>query len=133
VLNGGTCNPIGYLVLAVAATDDATHPDRIGYRVQVTAGDAVRSPNEDLVATDSSLYLYFDPRSPGFVIDLEVSAVDQNGNVGPATAYHVDFTNPNPVTDEPEPTDDGGCATSGGAGWLAALAVALLVLRRRRR
>ena len=125
----GTCGANADLYVIVRASDDTTPEDKLGFQVRVvgSTGSDVWAPANPVLAIDHDLILGFDPDADAFSVDLEVAAVDLNGNVGPFTPFHFDWVKPA----DPEEESGGGCATSSGAGWVAALA--LLALRRRRR
>ena len=118
----GSCDARGELFIGVRASDETTPEDRLGFVVR--RSDA--PPRAAVLANDNTLILGFDPELEVLSLDLEIAAVDLNGNVGPYTAFHFDWEKPA----EPD-EESGGCATSPGAGLLAGLA--LLALRRRRR
>jgi hypothetical protein len=122
-----TCNPPPgrRLVVHVNASDDQTPPDKLGYRVTITAGRApfvapgdIRPDRDDLLAFDLGETEELD-------FELAIRAVDLNGNIGPATYTQV------------AQSASGGCA-SHRAGramsfGLIGIALAFLVARRRRR
>lgn len=125
----GSCAGTGLVQVEVAATDDQTPANVIGYQVLVTRGD-VRFPG--LPATpftqlSGDLSLHFNDTGQALDLTLQVRAVDRNGNLSEPVSVDV--------VDAP-PGDEGGCAVGGGAGagvgWLAALALVPLVRRRRR-
>lgn len=122
----GSCAGTGLVQVEVAATDDQTPADQIGYQVLVTRGE-VRFPG--LPATpftqgSGDLALHFNDTGQALDLTLQVRAVDRNGNL--SAPVDVDVRD--------VPPDEGGCAVGGGgaAGWLAALALVPLVRRRRR-
>ncbi len=115
-----------YVELIVHATDDRAPADRLGY--DVTILDATTPLVDDmrvLGGEGQSLYLQFTGRHPALVfpLNVEVRAVDLNGNTSTATAFSAEIE---------LPPDDGGCSATGTSpGWLALAALALL--RRRER
>ena len=124
----GSCDGVGLVQLEVGASDDQTAANLIGYQVLVTRGDVVFPglPSTPFTQLSGDLALHFNDAGQAIDLTLQVRAVDQNGNL--SAPVSVD------VVDVP-PGDEGGCAVGGGAGagWLAALALAPLVRRRRRR
>lgn len=117
------------IILRPTATDDRTPADRLGYRLRLLGGELPRElglparPVRPQLGSDE-LWLLFDDDGAGFAFQLEVRAVDGNGNLGPPTV--VDLV-------EVVPAD--GCATAGARGpaGLAVLALAGLAACRRRR
>lgn len=103
------------LVLLVSASDDQTPPDRMGYRVTVTAGRAPFPPPGDVRPVDEMVQLPLGDAT-GYDFELAIRAVDLNGNLGPATYSRI-----------VDPQGGAGCAThhTGGATSLALIAIAL--------
>jgi len=148
-----TCFDIALIDVAVSAIDDAAPPERLGYRFRVAGGD----PPDGLGIPDAAIapprinsgrvLLFFSYMDPAFAFELEVRAVDLNGNEGPPTV--VAIADPTKTTDTPsdgidDPIDDtddnidadGGCSATGSASSnalasLLMLGVLLLALRRR--
>lgn len=87
-----TCGSYGFIELYVDAGDDRTPSDQIGFQVTVVGGTTppgwnVHAGNASAVrpADPGRLVIYFDVDAP-LDVQLEVRAVDLNGNVGaPAT------------------------------------------------
>ena len=81
--------------LVPRATDDATPAEKIGYQLRVVSGTApehIQIPEEavrPLEYTDSLELRFFD-HTDAFAFDLEVRAVDLNGNLGPPTIVRVE-------------------------------------------
>jgi hypothetical protein len=122
------CGPTSTVRIEVAATDDATPVDRMGYQLRAIGGDMPEGfyvPPEAIVPIGTmSLYLHFSNHDKSAVdFDLEIRAVDLNGNLGPATVLHVS-----------DPGEGGGCSSrrTAPASLFVLLALAS-VLRRRRR
>ena len=132
-----SCFDIGLLSVSVGATDDATPAERMGYRFRVLSGDppdrlgisadAIRPPVLD---GTESVGLFFNYMDAGFEFELEVRAVDLNGNEGPPTVVFI--------ADPDENSNDGtGCSatrssSSNALASLLVLGVLLLALRPRR-
>ncbi|MGN6108822.1 MAG: MYXO-CTERM sorting domain-containing protein [Kofleriaceae bacterium] len=124
----GSCGSYGWFQIEMQAFDDATPADRIGYQVRLIGGvlpAGLTLPTTPLFG-EYGLTFYFDIDAPSFVADLEVRAIDLNGNLGPPTVVTI-----------ADHVDDGGCAAGGRTRPIAGAGVALLVLgmlvRRRRR
>ena len=133
-----SCFDIGLISVALAATDDAAPANRLGYKLRVASGDppdrlgigadAIAPPSLD----GGSVSLFFSYMDYAFAFDLEVRAVDLNGNEGPPTIVFI-------ADEAPANDDDGpaGCSAtrSSSANALASLlvlGVLLLALRPRR-
>jgi hypothetical protein len=87
--DGGGCGHPNLVHVAVDATDDRASPDRIGYKLAITRGEAPRGftlPDTALRAMTyldghGELGLVFDDDAPsGWSFDLQITAVDLNGN-----------------------------------------------------
>jgi hypothetical protein len=115
----GTCPSVGILRLAVAATDDLTPAAALGYRVTITRGAAILRHIYDRIAEHG--YVSFDfPFEADLDHDLEISAIDAAGNVGPPITIHIaDRT--------------GGCAATRPASSPAVLALVAVAFVTRRR
>jgi len=116
-------SPIGRrLVVMVSADDDQTPPDKLGYRVTVTAGAAPFPDPGDVRAFEEQLSF---PLGDSDDIDFELAirAVDLNGNIGPAT-----YTQVAQSANEGCASHHGGHAVSFG---MIAFVVGLLIRRRR--
>ena len=110
------------LVLMVAASDDRTPPDKLGFRIEGASGPLPFDVPGDVRPVDEMISISLAEDVP-LDLELAVRAVDLNGNVGPATYVHA------------EPADSGGCATSrpGSFAWIAAAIALALTSRRARR
>lgn len=75
------------LVVMVSASDDQTPPDRIGYRVTVTAGTAPFHVPGDVRPFEDQLSFPLGEADVDF--ELAIRAIDLNGNIGPATYTQV--------------------------------------------
>ncbi|NVB83251.1 MAG: hypothetical protein HOV81_33070 [Kofleriaceae bacterium] len=123
---GASCAGLSQIELGVAATDDRAPADQLGYQVTVLSPESPVSGFGDRIVKPQlgTLFMRFDFDAEPFDLDLEVRAVDLNGNVGEPTTYSARI--------EPPDVDDGGCSAGGASpGWLGLAALALL--RRRRR
>jgi hypothetical protein len=120
-----SCPRHNYIMLALHATDDRTSGDRLGYHVRFLGGSAPRGlkvTDGPLVPEGSNLVLWFDIDDDGdFEIDLDVRAVDLNGNYGPPTVITVGYS------------EGLGCQAAVGARTLPVCLALAWVLRRRRR
>lgn len=116
--------PANRLVVMVSATDDRTPPDKLGYRVGVTAGTAPFADPGDVRPIDGVL-AFAVPEGAELDFELAVRAIDLNGNIGPATYTQVTSS-----------ASEGGCSShhAGRAVSFAMIAIVVsLVVRRRRR
>jgi hypothetical protein len=94
---GGTavssCYDVAFVEVMVAASDDAAPADQLGYQVRVASGQApagMTPPAGAIRATEQGvLVLPFSYMESGFSFELEVRAVDLNGNLGPPTLVAV--------------------------------------------
>jgi hypothetical protein len=87
-----SCGSFGSLTIDVSATDDTAPAEKIGYRLRMIGGDAPRGlnlPMQDVRPFGSQLQLYFDVDDYDFEFQLEISAVDLNGNVGAPTVLRI--------------------------------------------
>lgn len=116
---------LAWIAVDVAASDDLTSSDELGYRITVDdmpAGTLPRIP----YAVDplgGQLYLYFAYDAPSFTASLAIRAVDLQGNEGPTTTVAIEYARP--------PDESDGCSAGAHAGlpWLVG---ALAFVRRRR-
>lgn len=124
-----SCGSIASIHLAVSATDDTATADQIGYEITLVGGEppAGFDPSREgrVVPFGDELNFYFDFDAPSFSMDLEIRAVDGNGNLGPPVVLTV----------EDEIDQSGGCAAGAngnlvGFGMLA-FATAFALRRRR--
>lgn len=87
---GGGFNEI---TLSLDATDDRTPGDRMGYRFTIVGGQPPPSldfPSGDRLVGRNDLTWSYDSSYDGkFSFDVEIRAVDLNGNVGPATIVTI--------------------------------------------
>jgi MYXO-CTERM domain-containing protein len=131
--NVSSCGSFGTMEINVSATDDRAQAQDIGYEVRIVGGnapDAFDPTREGRVRPffgEGRMIFFFDVDSPDFSVDLEIRAVDGNGNVGDPIVVTV--------TDE-QPESSSGCA-AGKQGSLVgfgliAFATALALRRRRR-
>jgi hypothetical protein len=84
-----TCGSGATIALAVSATDDRAPTERLGYRVAIVGGDVPEGFWVDAAAIQANGWLYYsfnDDRA--FSFQVEVRAVDLNGNAGPPTLSH---------------------------------------------
>lgn len=143
-----SCDDIGMIQLAFEApTDDQTTSERMAFSIEVIEGEPVALPPWDAFRTGrgDSIPLHWgdeatDDQEPiDFTIVLR--AVDEAGNVGPASAPIVisdlgsTATEDEPDMDQSEEADmeSGiGCRVGGGGGGLLML-LPLVALARRRR
>lgn len=117
------CGSYGVIMVDADTADDATPEEQIGYQVRLVSGTLPRGmelPSEAVTGW-GELYFYFDHEAPGFEAEIELRAVDLNGNMGAPVTFVIG--------DAPRSE---GCATSGAAGSWLVLGAALLVLVRRR-
>jgi MYXO-CTERM domain-containing protein len=129
--NIASCGSYGTMEIEISATDDRAGAQDLGYEVTVIGGNPPRDfdPSRERVrpAFDGRLIFYFDVDAPDFSVDLEIRAVDGNGNVGEPIVVTVNDFAPS----------DGGCATGKRGGSVAALGsivlAAAFAMRRRRR
>jgi len=131
---GGTssCGDLATIHLAVSATDDRATAAQLGYELRVVGGTPPAGFDPEAAgrvtpAFGDELVFYFDFAAPSFEVDVEVRAVDANGNLGPPTVVTIS-----------DVVDRGGCTThranSGMIGFgLTALAAAVALRRRRAR
>jgi hypothetical protein len=77
-----TCGAYGVLTLSLAATDDATPGGDLAYQLVAVRGSAPPGLLLDQPIGGDPLYLYFD-FDDVLDLDLEIRAVDLNGNLGP--------------------------------------------------
>jgi hypothetical protein len=98
------CGGGAWITIAVAATDNATAVDKLGYELRIINGeppDGLTIPTNPVTPVGGQLYFYFNADDRvGFELDIQLRARDLNGNLGPPTVVTVG-----------EPAE-GGCATS---------------------
>lgn len=84
----GSCGPgPAYVVLHLSAVDDLTPAARIGYRFEILDGQPPRNLQFDQVLlvdpysySGDEIGLSFDRETDHFDVDLQITAIDQNGN-----------------------------------------------------
>jgi hypothetical protein len=94
---GGCGTPLcgdggSFVVLNVSATDDRAPGERIGYRLTIAGGQPPQGldlPATAVLSFSGDLLLRFPINAPAFAFDLEIRAVDLNGNIGPSTVVAV--------------------------------------------
>jgi hypothetical protein len=118
-----SCGASGTFWIQPNSTDDATPADQLGYVFHVV-GEPEGAP---VKLDEGTLYLGFAIDSDVEVRDVSIQPVDLNGNRGRAARCTMTWKNPHPEA----PEDSGGCASTRDSGWLIALAIALLAVRRR--
>lgn len=122
-----SCGNSAIIALAVSSTDDRATVAQIGYEITIVGGDPPRGFNPEergrvIPALDDTLVFDFAFDAGSFSMDLEIRAVDANGNVGEPTLVTVeDFV------------DDGGCRAGGNVVGFGMLAFATAFAMRKRR
>jgi MYXO-CTERM domain-containing protein len=121
-----SCSDLGTIGFSFRADDDRTPPGQLGVVVSVVEGElppvrlgAAFSPVQIM---DGGVVYVFGEAGQDIDFVLAISAIDLNGNVGPAT--EVRFS---------RGVDGSGCATGRHHAAWPLLAVAALLMRRRRR
>lgn len=120
---GTRCEASGRrLVVMVSASDDRTPPDKLGYRVTITAGTApFPAPGDVRPIGDLLSFPIADDAKMDF--ELAIRAIDLNGNIGPPTYTQID-----------EAASGEGCAShQAGALSFGMIAIVVGFLLRRRR
>jgi hypothetical protein len=125
-----SCDDFGSIGIALTATDDQAPTDKMGYRVEVVAGqlpDGLALPTGPVLLTGGHLYLHWidgatdDQEAVSFT--LAIRAVDLAGNTGPPANVEV--------------SDGGsGCSLVGrriGSSWAATVVLLLMAARFLRR
>jgi hypothetical protein len=93
-----SCGPApSYVLLSLSATDDRAAVDRLGYTFAIVDGQPPRYFNYENVlkvdpysASGTELGLSFDTDAAPFSFDLEIRAVDLNGNEGPPIVMTIE-------------------------------------------
>ncbi len=116
-----TCTPARRLVVHVNASDDQTPPDKLGYRVTITAGTAPFAAPGDVRPDRDDLLVFDLGDSEALDFELAIRAIDLNGNIGPATYTYV-----------AQSAGGEGCASGNAMSFGAIAFVAAFMLRRRR-
>ena len=116
------------LELGMQATDDRAPAQRLGFLVTVASGELLIEIDEGaIVPYDGTVSFYFAEDELPFEGELEVRAIDLNGNIGPPTIVEVSSS---------APSAHKRFASIGRAGSLLTyglIGLALVVARRRRR
>lgn len=94
---GGCSTPVcgdggSFVVLNVSATDDRAPAERIGYRLTISGGQPPQGldlPATAVLSASGDLLLRYNINASAFAFDLDIRAVDLNGNIGPATVIAV--------------------------------------------
>ena len=90
---GAACSDRSNVVfLSVDATDDRAPSSQLGYQLTVVAGQVpsgMTIPTTAVGAIDGDLRLWFPSDTRAIAFDLEIRAVDLNGNLGPATVITI--------------------------------------------
>lgn len=91
--NSGCGGAVAEIQLHVEATDDQAPADELGYQLTVIDGlppPGFEAPAQVRLSDYGYFILHFSPSFRGsFTFDLELRAVDLNGNVGPPTVITV--------------------------------------------
>lgn len=77
------------LELAMQATDDRAPAERIGFLITVASGDVAIQIEEGAIVPSGPVVFYFSDDEVPFEGELEVRAVDLNGNLGPPTIVEI--------------------------------------------
>lgn len=78
------------LELTMQATDDRAPAERIGFLITVARGEfSIEIDEGAIVPYDGPVSFYFDDDELPFEGELEVRAIDLNGNIGPPTIVEV--------------------------------------------
>jgi hypothetical protein len=93
-----SCGPgPAYVVLQLSAVDDLTPAERIGYKFAIVGGQPPQQLQYDQVLvvdpyseTGTEIGLSFDRDTGSFSFDLEITAVDQNGNEGAPMVLRIE-------------------------------------------
>jgi hypothetical protein len=87
-----SCGSYGYVAVIVAATDDRAASDQIGYQVRLVGGAAPQDmtiPAEAQRPADPGRLVFYFDVAAAIDMELEVRAVDLNGNLGPPSIVVV--------------------------------------------
>jgi hypothetical protein len=124
----GDCAATGYLMFSVRGFDNATPAYDLGFQLDAIDDDpAGIDDDRTRDAVGDKLYFTFPYDTPDFEEDIEIRAVDLNGNVGPNALWHLSY-----VQQAAEPTR-GGCSTTRSPSWLVLAFIALVYARRHAR
>lgn len=113
------CGDRAVIQLELSATDDRAQTELMGYEVRIAGGQPPRGldPMREGRVQGQTFFFFFDYGAPGFTVDLEIRAVDLNGNLGPPTI----------VTVSDDQDSGGGCMAARQHG-LVGFGLVLLVL-----
>ncbi len=81
-----------FVFMSVHATDDQAQKEQLGYRLTLKNGElpaGMNLPTTAVISDRGDLRLRFPNNAPAFAFELEVVAVDLNGNIGPATVVAI--------------------------------------------
>ena len=91
--NGAQCVTSGsFVFMSVYAMDDRAQKEQLGYRLTLASGElpaGMNLPTTAVISDSGELRLRFPNDAPAFAFELEIRAVDLNGNNGPATVIAV--------------------------------------------
>ena len=90
---GGTkCGRLPLVLLRLSASDVGTPSERVGYKFTVVDGQPPQGLHVSsvLLAANGEVGLPFDTDAGSFSFDLEVRAVDLNGNEGPPVVIAIE-------------------------------------------
>lgn len=82
------------LELTIQATDDRAPVDRIGFLITVASGDVALEVEDGAIVPYGPVVFYFAEDELPFDGELEVRAVDLNGNIGEPTIVEVSSSGP---------------------------------------
>jgi uncharacterized protein (TIGR03382 family) len=131
--SGGFCmppcgGPGNHIALTLSSSDDRTPADAIGYQIHVVGGslpEGTDFPLDPVVPPYGDQILLRFSGESAFSVEIEIRAVDLNGNLGPAMRLAISGAR----------RDEGGCAASGSSPPLSfgLVGLALVAALRRRR
>lgn len=124
---GGCCGGARrWIELGLVASDDKTSADELGYKLTVVGGEPPRNfpETQTLQYGGDRMPVSVDFEDAAFAFDLEIRAVDLNGNEGPPVVVEIAFQ-----------AESSGCSTSSELPVWAMFVIGALALaiRRRRR
>ncbi len=115
------------LELAMQATDDRAPAERIGFLITVASGEFSIEVDDGAIVPYGPVSFYFAEDELPFEGELEVRAIDLNGNIGPPTIVEVSSSAPSSRKRFASVRGAGPMLTYGLVG------LALVIARRRRR
>ncbi len=115
------------LLITMEATDDRAAADRIGFLITVASGELTLETQEEAIVPYGPVSFYFRDDELPFEGELEIRAVDSNGNIGPPTIVEVSSSDASSRKRFASLRGTGPMFTYGLIG------VALVIARRRRR